>query len=189
LINYHKAKNMKFTFSLFVISALAILVGCNGSGTGSNATIGRNNVIISSQPCLLDMPLSGEITEDLNWTINQGCGGTSLQNDMIVVSFGGFSTTFNVRITINDIVKQETSVNKTASVFLRYVSDGREWETDATACTVNISENRENNTGINSYWIAGSGSCDSDALPYTGTGATDPITIDNFSFRSSIAWP
>jgi hypothetical protein len=180
---------MKLKFSLVVIITLSILIGCNGSSTGPNATIGRNNIVISSQPCLLDMPLSGEISEDLNWTINQGCGGASLQNNMIVVSFGGFNTTLNVRITINDIVQQETSANKTASVFLRYVSDGREWETDATACTVNISENRENTSGINSYWIAGSGSCDSDALPYTGTGASDPVTIDNFSFRSSISWP
>ncbi|KPJ91562.1 MAG: hypothetical protein AMJ53_11405 [Gammaproteobacteria bacterium SG8_11] len=163
----------------------ATLYGCNEAG---EQRLGRSTPL--DEICKLQMSFSGEITDDLDWGTNEGCGGGTSQNDMVEIAFGNTSTTLNIIITIFDLVEEETNVSKSAQAKIYYKADGRTWETASGSCTVAISENAliSSYPNTNTYAVAGSVSCNTAAQPDTNTGATSAIIIDDSTFRTMVAW-
>ena len=157
-------------------ACLALLAGCGGNGNGGNL-----------DDCLLNMTLTGGLDENLDWNLKAGCGG-SARDDQISLGFGILVTDLNIKISARGISPGDLKTDIPGQVHITHV-DGREWATEADACSIDIHENEliEQDQVGDHYRVGGSGNCDMAAQP-APDNTTPAVDIPDFTFRAGILW-
>jgi hypothetical protein len=160
---------------LLALSAPLALAGCGGDD-GDGAPNGNDE-----DDCLLQVTLSGAVTETLAYDSRVSCSGSS--TDLYTaLSWGGFdeSAPINFGVFINGSIT-EPSTGTLSRVQITSSEAQATWKTPDT-CLVDITESTvtdEDPDFGTSYTLDGNGTCSDPAAD----GAGGEVTVGNFVFR------
>ena len=172
------------------VLSVCLLAACGCSSGGTSSASGAGGSGTSPQgDCSLRVNLEGEVTEQLDWDLSEGCGGgADAAAATVAMGWGGITIPLNFHVTILDIAEGQLGQGLRATV--RVKNGDLTWRTAEGACTVDVSqfEFREQNTVGRSYRVSGSGSCAVFADAAEG-GAQGTVGIGPFTFRSTTLYP